>query len=111
MLSMRHLRCCPDAFNREFMVIDRIFSAVGRIFNRAADQPGGGGKPDGFRNCVGIVSKAILKIGAHGEINSRNDFGHVRDHLVTADREILLPDRKRVSSARGCERLKANMCQ
>lgn len=100
-----------DALDRQGELVDRCAGARRAILDRAADNPRGGGQPDGFRYRGRIVSEAVLEIGAHRQVDCRCDVRQMPKHPVAAHREVALPDGKRVARARGGQRLEAQVRQ
>src|SRR6185503_15644744 len=80
-------------------IVDRIVTGCGGVFNRAADEPGFRAKPDRLSGVVGVITKAVLEIGAHGQVSCSRHLANVSDHPFAADGVVSLPDRERVSGA------------
>src|SRR6185295_12211561 len=100
-----------DSLGCVLNIVDRSVSSCGRVFNRAANEPGFRAKPDGLRRGFRIITEAVLEIGAHGQVSSSSHLANMSDHPFAADGIVSLADRECITGACCRQRLKAEMGQ
>src|SRR5262249_48583547 len=66
--SARHLHHGTDALDRSFEIVDRILRPASGIFDRAAPESGGGGQSKSLRDGRGVISEAVLEVGADRQV-------------------------------------------
>lgn len=94
-----------DAVDGELEVVNRVFRAVGRVFDRAAGQSRGGclahRLSDGFR----IVAEAVFEVGTDRQTGGADDFAAVSENRVAAHSVIAVAPRKGKAGAGGGQSL------
>ena len=108
---MCDLRRSANALGCERQFVRCLLAARTDIFDRATRKSDVSRQPNCFSNVGRLISVAIFKVRAHGQIGCCNESRRMTKHRFAIDRAIRLSDRKRKSGARRCQRLEAERLQ
>src|SRR5215472_12707761 len=109
--SARRLRCRPNSLGGISLVVDRLISVPGGVFNGPAHCTRFRSQTDTFCNGFRCMLKTILEIRADGNVHSKGDGGDMRGYCITLHIAIPLPDRECIPCARCRQSLKTKIHQ